>query len=523
MLQPCPHYARYSFHPLHDLLKGITASCLTVILLLISGPSSACSCGSWGIEGFIGQPGVVPSNYKGLLWSGGSPDLDAFVVRDSSEELLKVNVEKFQPAPLPAEGGDTQRRGYPPRDYNDLWLVRPENGFQVGERYQFSYHNKDRRIADDRESLEIEVTELELLNPPAAMPLKVSNPWHDSVSISAGVSCSEVSTAHGVEIRMELPKELEVFRDQFFYETIIDDSYVWRPTTSMCDVLTPGESQQGKGKDSVYRVCGPGWEERNLDKGPHTVRMRALLPGTDFMIESRPFDLELNCFPESADPREVALKNENPAARHDAVAKLTDQTLLKKIALTDEDYSVRGMAKRRISDQSILEDIGYWTEPKLTRKLGDKALLTDIAKTSPDYSVRGAALDALDDPAIFKQIYLDDRKGSRAGYQALERIEDQHFLVRALLDADFMDTGNEDGIWQGIGRGQIIAIEKLTTQELLIKVARRHEHYVMRSRAVEKIDKQEVLQEIALTMDEAVLFLILNRNSPPTSSLTNSS
>jgi hypothetical protein len=170
-----------------------------------------------------------------------------------------------------------------------------------------------------------------------------------------------------------------------------------------------------------------------------------------------------------------------------------------------------------------LDDIGYCTEPKLTRKLGDKALLTDIAKTSPDYSVRGAALDALDDPAIFKQIYLDDRKGSRAGYQALERIEDQHFLVRALLDADFMDTGNEDGIWQGIGRGQIIAIEKLTTQELLIKVARRHEHYVMRSRAVEKIDKQEVLQEIALTMDEAVLFLILNRNSPPTSSLTNSS
>ena len=252
----------------------------------------------------------------------------------------------------------------------------------------------------------------------------------------------------------------------------------------------------------------------------------------------------------------VAMEDEHDWVRRTAVEKLTDPLLLARIAVEDEDYLVRGTAvgNQNLTDQSLLAEIaGKDSHPetcyKAINKVFDSSLL-DTCKHRQYGNIRRFAQLRLilRDPVIVKhtgrieayiiytstsESYTFDIVNSTSIYGErlevyIENMTDRSVILREHLITDFpkvtrsrqrisayfdfdrilgellencnvTDSGLADIAINAKGRAvPRAAVEKLTDQPLLRKIAVEHEDDGVRRTAVKKLTDQPLLGKIAV-------------------------
>jgi len=264
--------------------------------------SAACSCvcyyPTWG---FVSEGGLIPSNSPGLLWWG------EFEGSNGTDQALPVQIASASGEPLPVEY-ELVSKEQPRR----LWLFRPRDGFKVGKSYVLTTTRicqKFTRMLGGpsiggpswEQRISVTVSDQAAVSPAGPVELKIGEPTTGAVAVPAGGICSEGVTAAQLRIVMDLPEAMKAFRDQLYFETIIDGTHHWSPYGSICALVLPGSSWQGKGVDLLFTVCGDKPDDRGLSAGRHTVEMRASLPGTDVSAVTSEVEVELSCLKEHPD------------------------------------------------------------------------------------------------------------------------------------------------------------------------------------------------------------------------------
>lgn len=117
----------------------------------------------------------------------------------------------------------------------------------------------------------------------AGVTLEFAPPEESNVRVAAGGACSMEQTATVRSVRMVLPPPAREFAQALLFTTYVDGD-VWRPSPSMCGAVDVGRSWKGLGEDALYGGCSSYGGLTSLR--PHEVRMRAVLPGTDVLLES---------------------------------------------------------------------------------------------------------------------------------------------------------------------------------------------------------------------------------------------
>lgn len=107
---------------------------------------------------------------------------------------------------------------------------------------------------------------------------------------TASGSCSASILAHRVGITPELIFEATPWTDVFHFETYVDGT-LWERTES---ILTPDAL---RGTWQVYRTCQSDdpLASQGLDAGPHTVTVKAAIPGSSTELWSDSLTVELYC------------------------------------------------------------------------------------------------------------------------------------------------------------------------------------------------------------------------------------
>jgi hypothetical protein len=186
-------------------------------------------------------------------------------------------------------------RGSLPRA--SLWLFRPRGGFKTGKSYVFTTRRTHGLGGEERGvgvTVSVTVSDQAAVSPAGPVALKVDEPTTGFVGIAAGGSCGKSFIALRLPIAMDLPEGLKAFRDQLYFETIVDGTDRWSPSDSICTPIVPGTSWRGKGVDLLFSGCS---DTEGLAAGRHTVEMRATLPGTDVSAVTSKTEVELRCPP----------------------------------------------------------------------------------------------------------------------------------------------------------------------------------------------------------------------------------
>ena len=270
---------------------GWTATVSFLCLVFLAPErSAACSCmcyfPTWG---FVSGGGLIPSNSPGLLWWG------KFEGSNGEDQDLPVQIANASGEPLAVEY-ELVSKDQP----RSLWLFRPRDGFKIGKSYVFTTQHicKDHlNRLNSEQQISVTVSDEAAVSPAGPVALKIGEPITGALHIAAGVSCGVSVNAARLPIEMDLPEALGAFRDQLYFETFIDGTDRWSPSASICSLVLPGASWQGKGVDLLFSICGdtPAFADGGLAAGRHTVEMRASLPGTDILAVTSKVEVELRC------------------------------------------------------------------------------------------------------------------------------------------------------------------------------------------------------------------------------------
>jgi hypothetical protein len=138
--------------------------------------------------------------------------------------------------------------------------------------------------------ISVTVSDQAAVSPAGPVALKIGEPITGTLSIAAQLP-----------IEMVLPEAMRAFRDQFYFETIIDGTDRWSPSAGICTIVLPGASWRGKGVDLLFSACGdtPALARGGLAAGRHTIEMRASLPGTNVLVVTFKVEVELRCSEEA--------------------------------------------------------------------------------------------------------------------------------------------------------------------------------------------------------------------------------
>jgi hypothetical protein len=262
------------------------------LVFLAPERSAACSCAcDYPTWGFVSGGGLIPSNSPGLLWWG------KFDGSDGRGQALPVQIAGGSGESLPVEYERV------PKD-RKLWLFRPRGGFKIGESYVFTTMPICRASWPlEEQRIRVTVSDRAAVFPAGPVALKIGEPITGALSIAAGVSCGVSVNAAQLPVEMVLPEAMRAFRDQLYFETIIDGTDTWSPSDSLCSIVLPGASWQGKGVDLLFSICGdtPAFARGGLAAGRHTVEMRASLPGTGVSAVTSKVEVDLKCMKEHSD------------------------------------------------------------------------------------------------------------------------------------------------------------------------------------------------------------------------------
>ena len=259
-------------------------------VFLAPEPSAACSCACYFDPwGFVSEGGLIPSNSSGLLWWG------EFEGSNGKDQDLPVQIANASGEPLPVQYELVSKEDQP----QSLWLFRPRDGFKIGKSYVLTTKQICQAFVGNgnEQRISVTVSDQAAVSPAGPVALKIGEPITDALQIAAGVSCGMSVNAAQLPIEMDLPEAMRAFRDQLYFETIIDGTDRWSPSASICTLVLPGTSWQGKGVDLLFSVCGdtPTLAHRGLAAGRHTVEIRASLPGTDFLAATSKVEIDLRC------------------------------------------------------------------------------------------------------------------------------------------------------------------------------------------------------------------------------------
>lgn len=266
----------------------ITAVGLLCAVFLAPEQSAACSCFCYSKNwGFVSDGGLIPSNSRGLLWWG------EYEGANSTDQGLPVQIASASGEPLAVEYEPVSKYGT-----QGLWLFRPRDGFKIGKSYIFTTRRTCTFMLGSgwEQRVSVTISDQAAASPAGPVALKIGLPNTDALGIAAGVSCGESVNAAQLPIEMDLPEAMRTFRDQLYFETIVDGARRWSPSASICSPIVPGTSWRGKGVDLLFSVCDDMQLSRSgLAAGRHTVEMRASLPGTDVSAVTSEVEVDLKC------------------------------------------------------------------------------------------------------------------------------------------------------------------------------------------------------------------------------------
>jgi uncharacterized protein (TIGR03382 family) len=177
-----------------------------------------------------------------------------------------------------------------------------------GERYRLRAITSCETLEEPRiAEVEFEVGAAAPL-PTALGALSAGDSTLGEVSQPASGSCFEPAAAAYVDIELTHPLETLPWKDVLVYHTYVDGE-IYAPQGSIIPRHREGWSSEGtppdsllggswigRGRDRIYAQCGESnGVNEGVGEGPHMVRMRATLPGTDLVLETAEIPIELSC------------------------------------------------------------------------------------------------------------------------------------------------------------------------------------------------------------------------------------
>lgn len=187
----------------------------------------------------------------------------------------------------------------------------------------------------------------------------------------------------------------------------------------------------------------------------------------------------------------IALHGNDQNTRCEAIKKLTDQIALAKIAAEAEGngwYAVRQAALGKVTDQTVLAKAAFndkedaWIRCVAVRNLTDQELLTKLALGDKNIEIRRAAVnDRLTDQALLAKIAIAE---------IADGTSDSFDWINERL------TGEDGEERLDMGSPRRKAVQRVTNQSLLVKLAIEAEDQVVRSTAYLKIDSANASTEM---------------------------
>lgn len=195
----------------------------------------------------------------------------------------------------------------------------------------------------------------------------------------------------------------------------------------------------------------------------------------------------------------LAVKDPVERVREEATKKLADPQLLLRILTTDPSFSVRLSAagNPNLTDQAAFADVATsdrsdsigLVRRKALERLTDQPLIAAIAQSDTDEWLRKAAVERLSDQILLGQIAQSDSVVFEVRLKAVMKLSDQTLLARFAADAN-------KGIRQG-------AVNALTDQAVLAKLARTDSDFGVRYDAAKKLTDQAELTAVATSDQDA--------------------
>jgi hypothetical protein len=217
--------------------------------------------------------------------------------------------------------------------------------------------------------------------------------------------------------------------------------------------------------------------------------------------------------------RRLVLDDPNVRIRAAAVSNpaLRDDTVFAEVAKGDAEATVRGQALARIADPEIRRHTAPYVEIEAVPPITDQAQLAHIATHSMDPRVRGAAVEKITDQGKLVEILRREQDSSVRHFAVMNnaltdqdvladaamhgqargirvaaaaKLHDQAFAQRVYAEVAQTDTLNLD-YWV------LAAIDRLTDQTLLTKLALTGKTANVRWSAVSRLEDQVLLERLA--------------------------
>lgn len=267
----------------------LVAVAVGLSLLLPALEARPCSAPVCQDSDLVGR-GTVPLNTAALVWTPYQPFIgDPGTITTSSVSLVASDGER-----VPV------RLGAAIPDAYYAWEIAPERALREGITYQLEQPSFCGASSAPPSLGPI------VVGPAAPLPttlgaLTVETATVGWLDIPHGASCATAAMSAHAGIELALSAEALPWRDALVFETYVDGQR-WKPQRYTNRRVPAGESWSGRGRDRVYGVCPSTsfFDQRGVPLDvPHTVVMRATLPGTAVALETAPVTVMLSCTPPS--------------------------------------------------------------------------------------------------------------------------------------------------------------------------------------------------------------------------------
>lgn len=286
----------------------LVGMCAGVWVALPIQPTRACSgFGCWPDQ-YAPRAGTVPANLPAIAWwfgrsFGGFDDADAGPAMTTADDLVLecgADAAARRTISVDVEMSDTYAQ------------IIPKTALVAGE--SCSLHSRVVRCNLDEvgaEGAPWHPHDTSYLTGRATFSVGASSPLPaalgtfeiepaklEPIELSEGSGCSGIETVCAVRGEVALSDEARPWRDAFVYETLVDGK-PWRLFRAAPLPREEGSSYLGRGREILF-AKQPGAQRRvdasGLSPGRHTVVMRASLAGTHAALETKPVEINLDCF-----------------------------------------------------------------------------------------------------------------------------------------------------------------------------------------------------------------------------------
>jgi hypothetical protein len=310
---------------------------------------------------------VVPANLPGFSWQPTRPhnplsDIFVIVGADGGAPELQLTVS--------ADAGPPVALRLEPETNATLRLI-PSTALRPGLTYTFHDAGACDRFGSIPDTFTFTTTEAAPL-PTALGELSVTAVTTAPLELAGGAGCSEQIISARAEVSLTLSASAKPWKDAFVYSTWVDGQ-PWTAETELLVFNPHGESWVGRGRDLVYSACEETDEASpGLSQGPHSIELRAALPGTELELRSDPVMVALRCSePPPSHPTPSDAGAPPGTDKPDTAGSVPDprnETAEREIRPQSGDCSCRNVAPRPGSSVVLLLAVVSFTGLMRSRK-----------------------------------------------------------------------------------------------------------------------------------------------------------